>query len=165
MGESTGAAAIFAAAGGVMEAALRTAHHMITSKELENIEFTPVRGLQGVKEADVVIGDLKLKIAAVSGLRNISRILDKIRTGENQYQFIEVMACPNGCINGGGQPITGDTDRIRKRMEAIYAIDRSLPKRASHQNESVRLLYEDFLGEPNGHKAHELLHTHYLERT
>ncbi len=165
MGESTGAAAIFAAAGGVMEAALRTAHYFIAGKDMENIEFTPVRGLQGVKEAEVTIAGLKIKVAAVSGLKNISVILDKIRNGENTYQFIEVMACPNGCINGGGQPINSDPDRVRKRMEAIYAIDRSLPKRASHHNESVMKLYEEFLGEPNGHKAHELLHTHYVERS
>ena len=165
MGESTGAAAIFGAAGGVMEAALRTAHFFLTGKEMDNVEFTPVRGLQGVKEGEVTIAGLTIKIAAVSGLKNISAILDKIRSGENTYQFIEVMACPNGCINGGGQPINSDPDRVRKRMEAIYAIDRTLPKRASHQNEAVMRLYKEYLGEPNGHKAHELLHTHYVERS
>ena len=165
MGESTGAAIIFGAAGGVMEAALRTAHYFITGKDMEQVEFTPVRGLQGVKEAEVTIDGLTIKIAAVSGLKNIGVILDRIRSGENTYQFIEVMACPNGCINGGGQPINSDPDKVRKRMEAIYAIDRTLPKRASHHNESVLRLYKEFLGEPNGHKAHELLHTHYVERS
>ncbi len=165
MGESTGAAAIFAAAGGVMEAALRTAHYFISGKDMENIEFTPVRGLQGVKEAEVTITGIKIRVAAVSGLKNISLILDKIRNGENTWQFIEVMACPNGCINGGGQPVSSDPDRVRKRMEAIYEIDRSLPKRSSHHNESVMNLYKEFLGEPNGHRAHELLHTHYVERS
>ncbi len=164
MGESTGAAVIFGAAGGVMEAALRTAHFFLTGKEMDNVEFTPVRGLQGVKEGEVTIANLTIKVAAVSGLKNIGTILDKIRSGENSYHFIEVMACPNGCINGGGQPINSDPDRVRKRMEAIYAIDRTLPKRASHQNEAVMRLYKEFLGEPNGHKAHELLHTHYVER-
>ncbi len=165
MGESTGAAAIFGAAGGVMEAALRSAHFFLTGKEMDNVEFTPVRGLQGVKEGEVTIAGLTIKIAAVSGLKNIGAILDKIRSGESTYHFIEVMACPNGCINGGGQPINSDPDRVRKRMEAIYAIDRTLPKRASHQNEAVMRLYKEYLGEPNGHKAHELLHTHYVERS
>jgi iron only hydrogenase large subunit-like protein len=165
MGESTGAAAIFGAAGGVMEAALRTAHFFITGKEMENVEFTPVRGLQGVKEGEVTLNGITIRIAAVSGLKNIAGILDKIRSGENTYQFIEVMACPNGCINGGGQPISSDPDKIRKRMEAIYAIDRALPKRASHHNESVMQLYREYLGEPNGHKSHDLLHTHYVERS
>lgn len=165
MGESTGAAAIFAAAGGVMEAALRSAYFFLTGAEMEQVEFSPVRGLQGVKEATVTIGEVSLKIAAVSGLKNASAILDKIRSGENTYQFIEVMACPNGCINGGGQPINADPDKVRKRMEAIYALDRSLPKRASHQNEGVMRLYKEYLGEPNGHRAHELLHTHYVERS
>ena len=165
MGESTGAAAIFGAAGGVMEAALRSAHFFLTGKEMDNVEFTPVRGLQGVKEGEVTIAGLTIKIAAVSGLKNIGAILDKIRSGESTYHFIEVMACPNGCINGGGQPINSDPDRVRKRMEAIYAIDRTLPKRASHQNEAVMRLYKEYLGEPNGHKAHELLHTHCVERS
>ncbi|HNW59448.1 MAG TPA: NADH-dependent [FeFe] hydrogenase, group A6 [bacterium] len=165
MGESTGAAAIFGAAGGVMEAALRTAHFFLTGKDMDNVEFTPVRGLQGVKEGEVTIAGITIKIAAVSGLKNIGTILDKIRSGENLYQFIEVMACPNGCINGGGQPINSDPDKVRKRMEAIYAIDRGLPKRASHHNESVMRLYKEYLGDPNGHRAHELLHTHYVERS
>ena len=165
MGESTGAAAIFGAAGGVMEAALRTANFFLTGAEMENVEFLPVRGLQGVKEGEVTIAGLTIKVAAVSGLKNISLILDKIRSGENTYQFIEVMACPNGCINGGGQPINSDPDKVRKRTEAIYAIDRGLPKRASHHNEGVMRLYKEYLGEPNGHKAHELLHTHYVERS
>ncbi|HQI49332.1 MAG TPA: [FeFe] hydrogenase, group A, partial [bacterium] len=165
MGESTGAAVIFGAAGGVMEAALRTAHYFLTGKDMDNVEFTPVRGLQGVKEGEVNIAGITIRVAAVSGLKNIGVILDKIRSGDSTYQFIEVMACPNGCINGGGQPINSDPEKVRKRMEAIYAIDRTLPKRASHHNESVMRLYKEYLGEPNGHKAHELLHTHYVERS
>jgi len=165
MGESTGAAVIFGAAGGVIEAALRTAHYFLTGKDMDNVEFTPVRGLQGVKEGEVNIAGITIRVAAVSGLKNIGVILDKIRSGDSTYQFIEVMACPNGCINGGGQPINSDPEKVRKRMEAIYAIDRTLPKRASHHNESVMRLYKEYLGEPNGHKAHELLHTHYVERS
>ncbi|MBN1541648.1 iron hydrogenase small subunit [candidate division KSB1 bacterium] len=164
LGESTGAAAIFGASGGVMEAALRTAHFAITGKEMDNIEFTPIRGLQGVKEAKVKIGDNDLRVAAVSGLSHINQFLDDIRNGSSAYQFIEVMACPGGCINGGGQPLPADPIKVKKRIEAIYEIDRSTPRRCSHQNESIQRLYAEFLGEPNSHKAHELLHTHYVNR-
>lgn len=164
MGEATGAAIIFGTAGGVLEAALRTAHFMMTGKDMENIEFSPVRGISGVKETEVNISGTRLKVAAVSGLKNIDQFLNKIREGNSGYHLIEVMACPNGCINGGGQPIPVDPERIQKRIDALYQIDRSLPKRSSHHNESVQRLYKEFLGEPNGHRAHELLHTHYTER-
>jgi iron-only hydrogenase group A len=164
MGEATGGAAIFGTSGGVLEAALRSAHFYLTGRDMEQVEFTSVRGMSGVREADVTIQGITLKVAAVSGLKNVEKFLNGIREGNSPYHFIEVMACPNGCINGGGQPLPSNPDKIRKRIEAIYAIDRSLPKRSSHHNESVKKLYEEFLGEPNGHKAHALLHTEYMER-
>jgi NADH-quinone oxidoreductase subunit G/NADP-reducing hydrogenase subunit HndD len=164
MGESTGAAVIFGTTGGVMEAALRTAHYYLTESEMEKIDFSPIRGLEGVKEATVEIKGQVLNIAAVSGLHNINRFLEDIKSGKSKYHFIEVMACPGGCINGGGQPLPTDPDKVRKRAEGIYSIDRGMAKRASHHNESVQKLYKEFLGEPNGHKAHELLHTRYLSR-
>jgi iron-only hydrogenase group A len=164
MGEATGGAAIFGTSGGVLEAALRSAHFYLTGRDMEQVEFTSVRGMSGVREADVTIHGITLKVAAVSGLKNVEKFLNSIREGHSPYHFIEVMACPNGCINGGGQPLPSNPDKVRKRIEAIYAIDRSLPKRASHHNESVKKLYEEFLGEPNGHKAHTLLHTEYMER-
>lgn len=164
MGESTGAGAIFGAAGGVMEAALRTAHYYLTGSDMPSLTFAPIRGLEGVKQADVTIGDATIKVAAVSGLKNIKPILDGMRDGSSPYHFIEVMACPGGCVNGGGQPLPSTPEKLRKRTESIYQIDRESPRRCSHRNESVQKLYEDFLGEPNGHKAHELLHTHFVER-
>ncbi|MBN1446496.1 MAG: iron hydrogenase small subunit [Bacteroidetes bacterium] len=164
MGESTGAGAIFGAAGGVMEAALRTAHHALTGSDMKSLSFAPIRGLDGVKQADVRIGEVTLKVAAVSGLKNIKPLLDDIRNGTSPFHFIEVMACPGGCINGGGQPLPSTPEKIRKRTESIYQIDRESPRRCSHRNESVQKLYSEFLGEPNGHRAHELLHTHYVER-
>ncbi len=164
MAEATGAAVIFGASGGVLEAAVRTAHFFLTGKDMENIDFMPVRGMAGVKEAEVNINNIKLKVAAVSGLKNIDQFLAKVREGNSPYHLIEVMACPNGCVNGGGQPLPSDPLKIQRRIEALYAIDRSLPKRSSHHNEAVQWLYQQFLGEPNGHKAHELLHTHYVAR-
>ncbi len=164
LGESTGAAVIFGATGGVMEAALRTAYFTLTGKEMDEIDFRPVRGLSGIKEADVDINGTKVKVAAVNSLRNIKPILDQIRNGETPYHFIEVMACPGGCINGGGQPLPSDPVKTEKRMQAIYKIDSEMAKRCSHHNESVMQLYKDFLGEPNSHIAHELLHTHYVSR-
>ncbi len=164
LGEATGAAVIFGATGGVMEAALRTAFFTLTGKEMADIEFRQVRGLEGVKEADVTIGDAKLKVAAVNALRNIKPILDDLRAGRSPYQFIEVMACPGGCINGGGQPLPSRSEKTEMRMNAIYKIDRQLAKRGSHQNESVMRLYEEYLEKPNSHRAHELLHTHYVNR-
>lgn len=164
LGESTGAAVIFGATGGVMEAAIRTAHFTVTGKELDDIDFRPVRGLHGVKEAEVQVNGTTLKIAAVSSLKNIKPVLDGIRNGDTPYHFIEVMACPGGCINGGGQPLPSDPEKTDKRMQAIYKIDAHMAKRCSHHNESVQQLYKEFLNEPNSHKAHELLHTHYVNR-
>jgi iron only hydrogenase large subunit-like protein len=162
MGESTGAADIFASSGGVLEAALRTAYEKITGKTLDCVDFKEVRGLEGTKEATVKVGDLELNVAVVSGLGNARKILEKIKNGEANYHAVEVMACPGGCINGGGQPYHhGNSEIITKRMEAIYAEDAGKAVRKSHENESIKTLYKEFLGEPLGHKSHELLHTHY----
>jgi iron-only hydrogenase group A len=164
MGESTGAAIIFGAAGGVLEAALRTAHHALTGEELPSVEFSALRGLGGIKEAEVTIAGRTLRVAAINGLGNVGALLDDIRAGRSPYHFIEVMACPSGCINGGGQPRPSDAAKVRRRMEATYSLDSAHAVRCSHKNESVRMLYEEFLGEPNGHRAHELLHTKYTQR-
>ncbi|MGC9513699.1 MAG: NADH-dependent [FeFe] hydrogenase, group A6 [Fidelibacterota bacterium] len=164
LGESTGAGAIFGAAGGVMEAALRTAHYMMTGKDMPVIDFSPIRGLQGVKESTVEINGIQLKVAAVSGLKNIDVLLKDMQAGKSEYHFIEVMACPNGCINGGGQPLPSTPEKIQKRTEAIYKIDKGLPKRCSHHNQSIQKLYQEFLETPGSHTAHDLLHTHYTPR-
>ena len=164
LGESTGAAVIFGATGGVMEAALRTAYFTLTGEEMDNIDFQSVRGLTGIKEANVTINGTEIKVAAVNSLKNIKPIMESIRAGETPYHFVEVMACPGGCINGGGQPLPSDPIKTEKRMNAIYKIDSDMAKRCSHHNESVQKLYEDFLGEPNSERAHELLHTHYVDR-
>lgn len=164
MGESTGAGAIFGASGGVMEAALRTAHFYLTGKDMPSPSYAPIRGLEGVKQAEVRIGDTTLRVAAVSGLKNIKPMLDAIRDGNSPFHFIEVMACPGGCVNGGGQPLPATPEKLIKRTESIYQIDRESPRRNSHRNESVQKLYAEFLGEPGGHLSHELLHTHFVER-
>ncbi len=164
MGEASGAANIFGAAGGVLEAALRTAHYALTNREMEQLEFSPLRGLENIKEASVNIDGTELRIAAVNGLGNVGALLDQIRDGSSPYHLIEVMACPGGCINGGGQPQPSDPAKTRLRMESLYAIDRGLRSRTSHGNRGVQLLYEEFLGEPNSERAHELLHTHYHRR-
>jgi NADP-reducing hydrogenase subunit HndD len=176
MGDSTGAAVIFGATGGVMEAALRTAYEIVTGREVpfDNLNITPVRGLDGVKEAKVLIENVKpewgflegaeLSCAIAHGLANAKKLMDKVKAGEANYHFIEIMACPGGCLGGGGQPMPVN-DEIRKaRMKAIYEEDTSLKLRKSHENPEVIALYEEFLGEPNGHKSHELLHTHYTGR-
>jgi NADH-quinone oxidoreductase subunit G/NADP-reducing hydrogenase subunit HndD len=160
-GERSSAGKLFGATGGVMEAALRTAHWMVTKKELDIPKVQPVRGLQGVKAADLQVGDLKLKIAVVSGLGNAKKLLEDVRAGKSEYHFIEVMTCPGGCIAGGGQPIGADLDAIKARMQALYKIDKDATLRTSHSNASVQRLYAEFLGEPNGEKSHHLLHTHY----
>ena len=169
LGDSTGAAVIFGATGGVMEAALRTVAEVVTGKPLENIEITAVRGLEGVKEAEVQLGDLTVRAAVAHGTGNAKALLEKVRAGEKDYHVIEVMACPGGCVSGGGQPIVKakkrmDRDPKMVRAAAIYEADRGLPRRKSHENPEVKALYEDYLGEPNSHKAHELLHTHYAPR-
>jgi len=165
LGISTGAAVIFGATGGVMEAALRTVYEVLTGKPLEDIEIKAVRGLEGVKEAEVEIAGLKVKAAVANGLANARSLMKKIVAGEAQYHFIEIMACPGGCIGGGGQPIPTSLEIRKKRAEAIYSADRGLKIRKSHENPAVQQLYKEFLGEPNSHKAHELLHTHYFKKT
>ncbi len=165
LGESTGAAVIFGASGGVLEAALRTAADWLSGKDLENIDFTAVRGLEGIKEAEVEVAGIPLRAAICSGLGNARKLLEKIKRGEANYHIIEIMACPGGCLNGGGQPYHhGDSRILEKRLEALYVADRGLPVRKSHQNPSIIKLYSEYLGEPGSHKAHELLHTTYIKR-
>ena len=170
MGEASGAAHIFGASGGVMEAALRTAAEVLTGKELDKPEFMEVRGTdKGIKEAVYTLAGKTIRVAAVSGLANAKEILTKIKNGEAQYDFIEVMACPGGCINGGGQPtqpasVRNFVDLKSLRASALYSQDEKMTLRKSHMNEEVKALYAEFLGEPGSHKAHEILHTSYVAR-
>jgi NADH-quinone oxidoreductase subunit G len=166
MGEYTGAGTIFGATGGVMEAALRTVYAVVTGENLSSLDITPVRGLEGVKEASVKVGALgDVNIAVAHGLGNARKLMDLIREGKANYAFIEVMCCPGGCISGGGEPIPTNNEIRVKRSAALYADDGSVQKkRQSHENESVKKLYDKFLKEPLGHKSHELLHTHYTQR-
>ena len=174
-GVATGAAVIFGATGGVMEAALRTAQFLLTAPQgvtpvqvtnemLGRVDFSPVRGLEGVKEAEVDLNGLKLKVAVAHGLMNARKLLEQIKDGTSPYHFIEVMGCPGGCIGGGGSPMPTNTEIRKKRMKAIYTEDEAQTLRASHDNPIVKQLYEDYLGKPLGHKSHELLHTHYTKR-
>ncbi len=164
LGESTGAAVIFGATGGVMEAALRTAYEVITGERLEAIDITAVRGMEGIKEASVQIGDLTVNAAVAHGLDNAAHLLEKVVSGEKSYHFIEIMACPGGCLGGGGQPIPTSPEIRQARADAIYQADRDLPIRRSHENPSIQRIYEKFLGKPLGEKSHHLLHTHYTPR-
>ena len=164
LGISTGAAAIFGTTGGVMEAALRTAYEIYTGKELPKVEFEDVRGFTGVKEAVVSLGDKELKIAVAHGGSSVINLLEKLRSGEAYYDFIEIMACPGGCIGGGGQPKSNKPGYLERRMEAIYTIDEMSTIRKSHENPAVLKLYEEYLGQPLSHLSHELLHTHYRSR-
>ena len=169
MGEATGAAAIFGTTGGVMEAALRTAAEKLTGETLTNVNFEAVRGEEGIKRATVKIGDKEVKAVVAHGLGNAQIVMDEIRSGTADYQFVEIMACPGGCIMGGGQPIRSSKERatidIRKlRADCLYSIDEKSTIRKSHENPVVLKIYADYLGEVGGHKAHELLHTSYVER-
>ena len=164
LGESTGAAAIFGTSGGVMEAALRTAYFNITGEDLQNLNLSEIRGLEGIKESTININGLEINVAVVNGIGNVKPILDQIQNGESKYHFIEVMACPGGCINGGGQPIHQKTDKIKKRIKVLYEIDEKMKHRRSHENESVKKIYDDYLEQPNSHKAHEILHTTFVNR-
>ena len=169
MGESTGAGVIFGATGGVMEAALRTAAEWVGGKPLEKLEFDEVRGTQGIKEASYQIGDLTIRVAVVSGLANAKEILRRVKSGEASYHFIEVMGCPGGCVNGGGQPVQtasvrNFTDLKGLRAKALYEDDAGKPLRKSHENPSLLKIYEEFFGEFGSHKAHEVLHTSYVKR-
>ncbi len=164
LGESTGAAVIFGTSGGVMEAAIRTAYNMITGKELEKLEFEQIRGFDGIKELSLNLNGLELNFAVVNGIGNVAKVLDEVENGTCKYHFVEVMACPGGCINGGGQPIHQKPEKVIKRVKALYEIDSKMIHRKSHENEAVKVLYKEFFGEPNSHKAHEILHTHYQSR-
>jgi NADP-reducing hydrogenase subunit HndD len=176
MGESTGAAVIFGATGGVMEAALRTAYEIVTGREVpfEGLNILPVRGIEGIKEASILfdkckpewafLNGVELKCVVAHGLANARKVMQNVKDKKASYHFIEIMACPGGCLGGGGQPIPTNESIRRKRTEAIYAEDMGMPLRKSHENPDVIKIYKDFLGEPNGHKSHELLHTHYKER-
>ena len=164
LGISTGAAVIFGNTGGVMEAALRTVYEIVTKKPLDDIEITAVRGMEGIKEASIDLDGLVVKGAVANGLANARKLMEAIVKGEADYHFVEIMACPGGCIGGGGQPIPTSLEIRKKRAEAIYQADRGLTIRKSHENPAVLKLYEEFLGEPNSHKAHELLHTKYTAK-
>jgi len=165
LGEASGAGEIFGATGGVMEAALRTVVEKATGETLEKPDFTEIRGMKGVREATVNLCGKNVNILVISGLANAKPFLDEIRAGKSKYHFIEVMACPGGCINGGGMPFYHSTETIRKRYEALFADDETKKIRKSHENPSVKKLYDEFLGEPNGHMSHELLHTPYIDRS
>lgn len=165
LGESSGAGAIFGASGGVLESALRTAYNMITGEDLEELEFKDLRGLKGLKEAEIEIDGKTLKVAVASGLGNARTLLNNIRQGKEHYDVIEIMACPGGCVDGGGQPfIHGDVSIIEKRMEGLHSVDKDKEVRLSYKNESIQKIYKEFLGEPYGEKAHELLHTEFVFR-
>ncbi|MGC4019106.1 MAG: NADH-dependent [FeFe] hydrogenase, group A6 [Muricomes sp.] len=170
LGESTGAGVIFGATGGVMEAALRTAVETLTGKELENVEFQEVRGTQGVKEATYNVAGMDVKVAVASGLSNAKHIMDKVRSGEADYHFVEIMGCPGGCVNGGGQPqvhadVRNYQDVRAIRAKALYDNDEAKALRKSHDNPSVKRLYEEYLGEPGSERAHHILHTTYVQRS
>jgi len=165
LGESTGAGVIFGTTGGVIEAAVRTAYELYTGKKLGRIDFTELRGFEGVRSATVDFGDLKLNIGIAHGLGNARKLLDEVRSGKSKFHAIEIMACPGGCIGGGGQPLHhGNSEILKARAAAIYQEDRNKPLRKSHENPVIIKLYEEFLGKPNSDKAHKLLHTHYFER-
>ena len=175
LGEYTGAGVIFGVTGGVMEAAVRSANYLLTGEELEQTEFTPVRGLQGIKEASVTVAGITLNMAVASGMKNAKILLEQIKKGESQYHFIEIMGCPSGCVNGGGQPfvkelfLPNEDDDIaktyvQKRAQVLYDLDKGKAVRRSHLNKDVQRLYEEFLGQPGSHTSHHLLHTTYNQK-
>ena len=168
--ESTGAAAIFGVTGGVMEAALRTAADVLENRSVENVEYQAVRGIEGVKEATFTLGGKELKVAIASSTGAAKKLIRRIQAGDASYAFVEVMACPGGCVNGGGQPIVNATKRMdldprKVRAAGLYAEDEAKVIRKSHENPDIQKLYAEYLGEPNGHRAHELLHTTYTDRS
>jgi len=165
LGKTTGAAALFGVTGGVMEAALRTAYEVKTGTPLPKVDFQCCRGLDGIKEASIEVGGATLNIAIANGGRNIHKVMEWIQSGQKSYHFVEMMACPSGCIGGGGQPRSNDPDVLTRRMEAIYALDESSKLRKSHENPAIQQIYKEYFGKPLGHKSHELLHTHYNNRT
>lgn len=168
--DASGAGVIFGATGGVMEAALRTAVETLTGEELANLEFTDVRGTKGIKEAEYQVAGMDIRVAVASGLGNARELLEQVKSGEKQYHFIEIMGCPGGCVNGGGQPqVSGDvrnfTDVRGIRASVLYRNDQAKVIRKSHENPAIKKLYEEYLGEPGSKKAHETLHTTYVKRT
>ena len=170
LGEGTGAGVIFGATGGVMEAALRTVVDILTGKDNEEYDFVETRGTDGVKEATYNVNGMEINIAIASGMNNAKKILEDVKAGRKNYHFIEIMGCPGGCVNGGGQPIQPNwvretIDVPALRAQVIYQEDKDLPKRKSHLNESVQLIYKEYFGEPNSHKAHEAFHTSYVDRS
>ncbi|MGI5835274.1 MAG: NADH-dependent [FeFe] hydrogenase, group A6 [Chloroflexota bacterium] len=164
LGAGTGAAVIFGATGGVMEAALRTAYEVVTGKELKQLDFESVRGFEGIKQASVDLDGTVVKVAVAHSLANAKVLMDRIRAGTADYHFIEIMCCPGGCLGGGGQPVPTNRDIRTKRMQAIYQEDKNLPWRKSHENPDVQQIYKEFLGEPLSERSHHLLHTHYTPR-
>ena len=165
MGESTGAAVIFANTGGVIEAAVRTAYEVHTKKELENVEFEALRGFEGIRSATVDFDGLPIKIGIAHGLGNARKLLEDVQAGKSEFHAIEIMACPGGCIGGAGQPYHhGDTSILKKRAAAIYREDEGKELRKSHENPFIVKLYNEFLGEPCGELSHKLLHTHYFDK-
>ncbi len=165
LGESTGASSIFGTTGGVVEAATRTAYEMMTGKTLANVEFESMRGIEGIRKADIDVNGRTLRIGIAHELKNARKLLDSIRSGESSFDMIEIMACPGGCIGGGGQPYHhGRSDVLHKRRNALYSLDAGNERRKSHENREIKKLYENFLGEVGGHKAHTLLHTTYTEK-
>jgi NADP-reducing hydrogenase subunit HndD len=165
LGQSTGAAVIFGTTGGVIEAAVRTVYEVFTGQTLPKIDFTELRGLEGIRAATIELKGIPIHIGIAHGLGNARKLLEQIREGKCQFHAIEIMACPGGCIDGGGQPLHhGNSNIIKERWEAIYQADREMPIRKSHENPSIIEIYKEFLGKPCGHKSHELLHTHYFDR-
>ena len=169
LGISTGAAVIFGATGGVMEAALRTAVETLTGEELDSLDFKEVRGIKGIKEATYNVAGMDIKVAVASGLGNAKELLTKVASGEADYHFIEIMGCPGGCVNGGGMPqvpanVRNFTDVRSLRAKVLYDLDSSMKYRKSHENPAVKELYDNYFGEPGSHKAHEILHTTYVKR-
>ena len=169
LGIGSGAGVIFGATGGVMEAALRTAVETLTGEELQNLDFTDVRGMEGIKEATYPVAGLEVKVAIASGLGNARKLLEKVKSGEATYHFIEIMGCPGGCINGGGQPqqpgyVRNSVDIRGLRAKVLYDSDKNNPIRKSHENPAIKELYATFLGDPGSEKAHQLLHTTYVKR-
>jgi NADH-quinone oxidoreductase subunit G/NADP-reducing hydrogenase subunit HndD len=164
LGMSTGAAVIFGATGGVMEAALRTAYEALTKKSLPSVDFAEVRGMEGIKEATVDLDGTPLRVAVAHTLGNARLLMEQIQEGTSPYTFIEVMACPGGCLGGGGQPIPTNEEIRKKRAESIYQEDRNFAVRKSHENKEIQALYEHFLIKPLGEKSHHLLHTSYTKR-
>jgi NADP-reducing hydrogenase subunit HndD len=166
MGESTGAAVIFGTTGGVIEAAVRTAYEIQTKKPLPKINFEELRGFENLRSATIDFDGLPIRIGIAHGLGNARKLLEEIREGKSHYHAIEIMACPGGCIGGGGQPLHhGDSSILKARQKAIYLEDANKPIRKSHENKSVLQLYKDFLGKPLGEKSHHLLHTFYFDRS